>query len=350
VQQEIRFCVARDGVRLAWAKHGAGPPIVRVGTWLTHLEFDWESPVWRHWLEGIGERHTFIRYDERGIGLSDREVRELTLEQSVGDLETVVDAAGLDSFVLFGLSGGAPVAVAYAERHPERVERLLLYGGWARWSTRADAEARRVSETLISVISTGWSQPDPAFRRLFTMRFLPEGTPEQMAWFDELQRRSASAETAAMLYRVRRELDVSDLAPRVTADALVLHATGDRAVPFEEGRRLASLLPNAKLVSLDSINHILLADEPAWREFLASVDDFLGTPEASPPPELPELSGRELEVLELVAAGDENEEIAARLYISVRTVERHLSNIYVKLGVSGKAARAAAAATFAREE
>ena len=348
MEQEIRFCIAPDGVRLAWAQHGSGPPLVRAGTWLTHVEFDWGSPVWRHWLEGLGERHTVVRYDERGCGLSDREIRDFTVEDSVSDLETVVDAAGLERFVLLGLSGGAPVSLAYAARHPERVEQLVLYGGWARWSTQVEPQARRVAETLDSVIRTGWADPDPAFRRLFTMRFLPEGTPEQMAWFDELQRRSTSGETAAMFYRVRSAFDVSELAPQVTTAALVLHASGDRVVPFEEGRLLAGLLPNAKLVPLESINHILLPDEPAWSEFLAQVHAFLGTPEPSPPVELPDLSNRELEVLGLVAEGRDNDEIAARLFISVRTVERHLSNVYAKLGLSGKAARAAAAARFAR--
>jgi pimeloyl-ACP methyl ester carboxylesterase/DNA-binding CsgD family transcriptional regulator len=349
VEQEIRFCVAPDGVRLAWARHGRGPPLVRTGTWLTHVEFDWGSPVWRHWLEGLAERHTVIRYDERGCGLSDREIPDLTLDDSVGDLETVVDAAGLDRFALFGISGGVPITVAYAARHPERVERLVLYGGWARWSTRVYEPARTLAQTLISVIRTGWADPDPAFRRVFTMRFLPEGTPEQMAWFDELQRRTTSAETAAMLYRVRSTLDVSEFAPHVAAETLVLHATGDRAVPFEEGRLLAGLLPNAKLVPLDSVNHILLPDEPAWKDFLAEVHRFLDAPEPSPPRELPALSTREVDVLGLVAVGLDNEEIASELHISVRTVERHLSNIYVKLGVSGKAARAAAAARYARQ-
>jgi pimeloyl-ACP methyl ester carboxylesterase/DNA-binding CsgD family transcriptional regulator len=347
VEQEIRFCEARDGVRLAWARHGAGPPMVRAGTWLTHVEFDWGSPVWRHWLEGLGGRHTVIRYDERGCGLSDRDILDVTLEDSVGDLEAVVDAAGLDRFVLLGLSAGAPVAVAYAARHPDRVERLVLYGGYAYWSTGADEEARRLAETLITVMRTGWSEPDPAFRRLFTMRFLPEGTAEQMAWFDELQRRSASGETAAMLYGVRCMLDVSDLAPFVTTETLVLHATGDRAVPFEEGRLLASLIPSATLLPLDSVNHILLEHEPAWHQFLDAVHSFLGAPDDALP-DLPALSSRELDVLRLVATGLDNDEIGQRLFISVRTVERHLSNIYVKLGVSGKAARAAAAARFAR--
>jgi pimeloyl-ACP methyl ester carboxylesterase/DNA-binding CsgD family transcriptional regulator len=348
VEQEIRFCVAPDGVRLAWAKHGSGPPILKAGNWLTHLEYDWESPVWRHWLEGFGERHTFVRYDERGCGLSDRDVDELSLDRWADDLGTVADAAGLDRFTVLGISQGAATAVAYAVRHPERVDRLVLYGGYARGRGQRSEAQRQRMEALIGVIRTGWTDPDPAFRHLFSTMFLPGGSESQMAWYDELQRRSTSAETAVRLYQARSRIEVTELAPLVTAKALVAHAAGDRTVPFEEGRILASLLPNATLRTLDSINHILLADEPAWTEFLADVHAFLGTPKPSTPTPLPALSNRERDVLALVALGLDNEEIGSRLFISVRTVERHLSNVYVKLGVSGKAARAAAAAHFAR--
>jgi pimeloyl-ACP methyl ester carboxylesterase/DNA-binding CsgD family transcriptional regulator len=348
VEQEIRFCTAPDGVRLAWAQHGSGPALVKAANWLTHLEFDWDSPVWRHWLEGLGERHTLVRYDERGCGLSDPETKALSLDRWVADLETVVDAAGLDRFVLLGISQGAATAVAYAVRRPDRVDRLVLYGGYARGRGQRGEQQRQRLEALISAIRTGWTDPDPTFRHLFTMLFLPQGSPEQMGWYDELQRQSTSAENAVRLYRARAEVDVSELAPRVKAKTLVAHARGDRVVPFEEGRILASLLPTAKLVPLESVKHILLPHEPAWTAFLAEVHAFLGASEPTTPAELPALSNRELEVLELVAAGLSNDEIASRLYVSVRTVERHLSNIYVKLRVSGKAARAAAAARFAR--
>jgi pimeloyl-ACP methyl ester carboxylesterase/DNA-binding CsgD family transcriptional regulator len=350
VEQEIRFCTASDGVRLAWARHGSGPPIVKAGNWMSHLEYDWESPVWRHWLEGLGARNTFIRHDERGCGLSDRDVGEQSHERWVGDLEAVVDAAGVDRFTLLGISQGAATAVDYAVRHPERVERLILYGGAARGRARRSEQQRQRQEALVSIIRTGWAEPDPSFRRVFTMLFLPEGTPEQMAWYDELQRMTATPEMAAEVSRARSVVDVSEIAPRVSAETLVTHASGDRLVPFEEGRLLAALIPDARLRLLESINHILLPDEPAWTEFLAEIHGFLGAPEPPKPSgDPPDLSNRELDVLELVAAGLDNEEIASRLFISVRTVERHLSNIYVKLGVSGKAARAAAAAHFARQ-
>jgi pimeloyl-ACP methyl ester carboxylesterase/DNA-binding CsgD family transcriptional regulator len=346
MQQEIRFCTASDGARLAWARHGNGPTLVKASNWLTHLEYDWESPVWRHWLTGLGAQNTLVRYDDRGCGLSDRNPGALSLDRWVQDLETIVDAAGLDRFALLGLSGGSLTAVAYAARHPDRVERLVIYGGYGRGRARRDDRHRARLDALMSVIASGWKDPDPSFRRLFTMQFLPEGTPEQMTWFDELQRRTVEPETAIALTRARSTIDVSDLATSVTVDTLVAHGTGDRVVPFEEGRDLAGRLPHARLLPLESINHILLADEPAWASFITNLRAFVGTAEPEPPPTVPDLSARERDVLELVAAGLDNEAIGQRLYISVRTVERHLSNTYVKLGVSGKSARAAAAAHY----
>jgi pimeloyl-ACP methyl ester carboxylesterase/DNA-binding CsgD family transcriptional regulator len=349
VQQEIHFCTASDGARLAWARHGSGPPIVKAANWLTHLEFDWESPVWRHWLEGLGERNTLVRHDERGCGLSDRDTKALSLDRWVADLETVVDAAGLDRFTLLGISQGGATAVAYAVRHPERVDQLVIYGGYARGRARRGKVDRAHLAAHIAAIRAGWSDPDPAFRRVFTMQFLPEGSAEQMAWYDELQRQSTSAENAIRLYLARSEVDVTEVAPSVTAETLVAHSRGDRVVPFEEGRALAALIPGSELLPLESINHILLPHERAWTEFLAHVH-ALGGDEASAPQlrSAAVLSARERELLGFVAAGLSNEQIATQLFISVRTVERHLSNAYVKFGVSGKAARAAAAACYAR--
>jgi pimeloyl-ACP methyl ester carboxylesterase/DNA-binding CsgD family transcriptional regulator len=347
VGQQIRFCITPDGVRLAYAVHGSGPPIVRVATWLTHLEFDWESPVWRHWLEGLGERQTVVRYDERGCGLSDHEPGELSVDTWVADLETVVDAAGLSRFALLGISQGAAIALAYAARHPERITHLVLYGGYARGRKFRRPDERRQEEALISAIRAGWDEPDPTFRRVFSMLFLPDGTPEQMAWYDDLLRRSTSPETAARLYDARGNVNVVEIAPQVRVKTLVVHARDDRVVPVEEGRLVAALVPGAQLILLDSANHILLADEPAWAGFLSQLHAFLGT-ERTPALPLIDLSPRELEVLELVAAGLTNAAIAGRLSLSVRTVERHLSNVYAKLQVSGKAGRAAAAARFSR--
>jgi len=351
VEQQVRFCTTADGVRLAYAVHGCGPPIVRAATWLTHLDFDWESPVWRHWLVELGAGHTLVRYDERGCGLSDRELGEFSLETWVADLETVVAAAGVERFALLGVSQGAAVALVYAARHPERLTHLVLYGAYGRGRSWRGPEEQRHGEAMIAAIRAGWTEANPAFRHLFSMLFLPHGTAEQMAWYDELQRRSTSSANAMGLYAARNAIDVLDVAPRVTAPTLVLHARGDRVVPVEEGRRLAAGVPGARFVLLESENHILLSDEPAWGAFVAELHGFLGTePAAAAATDaaVSTLSPRELEVLELVAAGLTNEAIAERLCLSVRTVERHLSNMYVKLRVSGKAGRAAAAARFSQ--
>jgi pimeloyl-ACP methyl ester carboxylesterase/DNA-binding CsgD family transcriptional regulator len=350
VAQEVSFCTAPDGVRIAYAVHGSGPPLVRTATWLTHLEFDWESPVWRHWLVGLAERHTLVRYDERGCGLSDREVEDFSLEARVADLEAVIDAASFEEVALLGMSQSGPVAIAYAARHPERVSKLVLFATYARGRLMRDPSplARQQAELMISLIRMGWAQNEPAFRRLFTTLFIPEATAEQMQWFDDLQRVTTEPETAVRIRHARNHDEVTREAARIASPTLVLHGRRDGLAPFEEGRMLATLIPGARFVPLDSPNHILLGDEPAWGQFLAELHRFLGSEETTPADELPELSRRERDVLSLVADGLSNEDIAARLHLSVRTVERHLSNIYAKLRVSGKAGRAAAAARFSR--
>jgi pimeloyl-ACP methyl ester carboxylesterase/DNA-binding CsgD family transcriptional regulator len=349
VKQEIRFCTAPDGARLAYATHGSGPTLVKAGNWLTHLEYDWESPIWRHWLRDLGATNTMIRYDDRGCGLSQRELTASpTLDTFVGDLEAVIDAAAPDRFALLSISGGGTAAVSYATRHPERLSHLVIYGGYARGRFRRDELQRQQSEALISLMRVGWGQSVPALRRIFTSMWAPGASEEQLRWWDELQRKTITGENAAKLWNTRAQIDVTEIAPKVTTPTLVLHAREDGSVPCAEGRLLASLIPNARLVTLESANHILQEDEPAWAEFLSEVRAFLGAAELPQASALGELSEREHEVLELVAAGLSNEQIAGRLFLSVRTVERHLSNIYAKLRISGKAARAAAAARFSR--
>ncbi|WP_322936391.1 alpha/beta fold hydrolase [Nocardioides bizhenqiangii] len=344
MRTEAAFATSADGTRIAWSRHGSGPALVRVGTWLTHLDFDWSSPVWSHWLEDLGQRFTVVRYDDRGCGLSDRAPTEYSLAAWMADLEAVVDAARLSSFTLLGMSQGGAVAVEYARAHPGRVTSLVLCGAYgqgalARSATEEEIEERDLRARMIKV---GWGRANPVFRRVFTSSFIPGASETQMRWFDELQRRSMSAEAAFASSRARAMLDVTSSARAVSARTLVMHADGDQAVPFEQGRQLAGLIPGARFVPLHSQNHILLADEPAWPDFLAEVTAFVGVAERGGA--RAELTVREVEVLRLVAHGRSNEEIGSQLSLSTRTVERHLSNIYSKLELTGKSARAAAAA------
>ena len=278
MEQHIRFFVARDGARIAYAVAGQGPPLVKAANYLSHLEFDWGSPVWRHWLEGLAGQHTLVRYDERGSGLSDWDAADLSFEAWVGDLEQLVDTLGLTRFPLLGVSQGGPVAIAYAVRHPERVSHLILHGSYARGSLRrGSADAAEVARALHSLMRIGWGQENPAFRRIFATQLMPEATLDQLGWFDELQRISASPANAVRLETVMNDIDISALLSRVSVPTLVLHCRKDATVPFDEGRRLASSIPGAGFVPLNSANHLLLGDEPAWPVFLEALSSFIGT-------------------------------------------------------------------------
>ncbi|MGZ4266598.1 MAG: alpha/beta fold hydrolase, partial [Solirubrobacteraceae bacterium] len=238
MRQEVRFCSAADGTRLAYAVHGRGDPLVRTATWLTHLEFDWKSPLWRHWLEGLADGHMVLRYDERGCGLSDRDIEDVSLDARLADLEAVIDAAGLERVALLGISQGGPVAIAFAARHPARVSRLVLFATFARGRLRRDPSPtdREQAQLMSSLIRMGWGQGLPAFRRLFTTLFMPDASPEQMEWFDDLQRVTVDPETAARIRHARNHDDVTDEATRVACPTLVIHARDDALVPFAEGR------------------------------------------------------------------------------------------------------------------
>ncbi|MEJ7688799.1 MAG: alpha/beta fold hydrolase [Variovorax sp.] len=336
-RQTLRFCTSPDGTRIAVASIGSGPPLVRTAHWLSHVEHDLASPVWHPWLQELSRHNTFIRYDQRGCGLSDSDVADFSLDAWVADLEAVIDSLGLRSFALFGMSQGGAVAVAYAVRHPEKVSHLILAGAYARGALRraATPSALLEAETLVNLIRIGWGRDNPAFRQVFTNQFIPGGTPRQHQWWSELERVTASPDNAARTLEAFHQVDVTDLASRLRVPTLVLHARGDARVPFEEGRRLAALIPGARFVPLDSDNHVLLDSEAAWPAFLAEVRSFIAVE-----PALPEgacLTPAERDVLRLLALGLDNATIALRLRKSAKTVRNQVSTIFDKLGVRTRA-------------
>lgn len=287
MDQEVRFCTAQDGVRIAFAIAGEGPPLVKAANYLSHLEYDWESPVWGHLLHALAENHTLIRYDERGTGLSDWDAKDLSFEAWVNDLEAVVDAAGLERFPLFAMSQAGAVAVAYAARYPEKVSHLILLGAYARgWLKRDYSDDKLEEEKLwISMMKLGWGRDNPAFRQFITVANIPDGSKEQMDSLSELMRISAEPAVAAQLEQEMHRTDVQELASKITVPTLVFHARKDGGVPFDEGKLLASLIPNARFVALEGRNHILIETEPAWPRFKTELQKFLGVDQIEHPSE-----------------------------------------------------------------
>lgn len=279
MEQRIHFCNAKDNTKIAYAVTGNGYPVVRAAHYLSHLEFDFESPVWRHWIRELSKHNTYIRYDERGCGLSDWNPSEFTFDSFVSDLETVVDSLGLEKFALLGISQGGPVGIAYAALHPERVSHLIIYGSYALgWAKRPeDPEGITIREAMRKLIEVGWGKDNPAFRQAFTSLFIPEAGPEQMRWWNELQRVSCPPANALKFDSVFANIDVSSLLRKVSVPTLILHARHDSVVPFEQGRLLASQIPKARFVSFEGMNHVLLESEPGWQTFLREFRTFLGT-------------------------------------------------------------------------
>ncbi len=342
-QHDIRFCTTADGVRLAIGICGKGPPVVKAATWLTHLEHDLSSPFARHWVAEFSRNHSFVNYDARGCGLSDRRVGDISMEAWLEDLDTVVDSLGMERFPLIGISQGAAIAVAYAARHPQKVSRLVLLGGFARayFSTQnPDPKVLEEGEALLQAAKLGWGSDNAAFRQVFVAKFLGNATAEQQRAFDERQRVTVTPEMAVRYMRAMFSVDVKEIARRITCPTLVFHARDDRLIYFDQGRKLAALIPGARFVPLESSNHIPFEDEPAWAQFVREVRPFLAADAAADPAEAvvatpPEanrsLTPRQVEILRHVAHGLTDKEVARKISLSPRTVEMHMARAMAAL-------------------
>jgi pimeloyl-ACP methyl ester carboxylesterase/DNA-binding CsgD family transcriptional regulator len=340
IDQSIRFCNSADGVRLAYAVSGEGPPLAMSATWLTHLEHQWRSLAWRPWLDAFQRDHTLLRYDSRGCGLSDRDAPDLSFENWVGDFASVVEAASFPRFALLATCWGGPVAIEYAARYPERVSHLILYGTYARGRLRWPDRPKEVEKAgvLLELMKFGWGQESHDLLRMWASAFQPGGTLEYLRSWSEQMRLATSAETAAQLLRIGWSADVREAARKIKCPVLVVHPERDSVVPIEEGRLLASLIPNCRFVQIDSQNHMPLADEPAWPRLLDEMRRFLAEPSvatASGRDALPldELTPRERDVLEGIAEGLDNSEIAASLGLSEKTVRNHITRVFDKICV-----------------
>jgi len=283
MEQHIRFCTSSDGTRIAYATAGQGPPLVRGLGWLTHLEYEWENPLWRTFIDGMSRQNLFVRYDGRGMGLSDRRVSDYSLEAQLRDLEAVADALGLERFALYAISQGGPTAITYAVRHPERVSHLILYGSFARMGWWLDTEeGRQQAEAIRTLFRQGWGSDSPAFRQLSTGLFMPDADIDSIRAFNELQRVSASGDNVVDLMTALLDIDVRPLLPQVTVPTLVIHRRGDTVIPFESGRELATGIPGARFLSLDGRNHWPLPSESVVRVMAKAIYEFLGEGEEAP--------------------------------------------------------------------
>jgi len=342
MRQKINFCTSQDGVCIAYATAGRGPPLIRVGGWMTHVERDWNSPVWQHWLKELTREHTLARFDMRGSGLSDHYVAEQGVEAWVGDLEAVANALGWRRFPMVGICQGGAVAAAYAARHPERVSRLVLYNSYAHGGYTTDIPMHKLEEAraLEAMIEVGWGRRHGAFREVFARLMSPRESAEQVAWWAELQRITTEPEMATRLWHAFHALDVRPELAKVRAPTMVAHVEGDQMVPFEMGRNLAAGIAGARFLPLEGKNHILQRDDPGWPIFVNEFRRFLANhshDRPEPPPDFETLTNRELAVLEEIAQGLSNPVISEHLSISPKTTRNHVSNICSKLTVSSRA-------------
>ncbi|TWO71132.1 alpha/beta fold hydrolase [Caenimonas sedimenti] len=336
IPQDIRFCTTADGVRIATAQTGSGSPLVRTGTWLSHLERDVQDDSANR-IEALSRRHTFLRYDSRGCGLSDRRIPPLKFDDFLLDLEAVVASRGLRRFALLGISMGAAIAVAYAVRHPEQVSHLVLMNGFARsyFSARqAPPGAREEAELLLRNAELGWGNAKSVFRHVFVAQMLGNATVQQQEEMARRMQLSMTPEMAVAYLRNNYAIDVKDACRQVTCPTLVFHSRGDEMVDFEQGRRMAGYIPDARFLPLECKGHHILSNEPAEQVFYEEIGRFLGDESRGAGAHL---TPRQSEVLRAVAAGRGDKEIARQLGLSPRTVEMHVAGAMKALDCATRA-------------
>ncbi|MEH6607352.1 MAG: alpha/beta fold hydrolase [Pseudomonadales bacterium] len=343
MQQRIAFVRSKDSTNIAYALSGEGPPLVKAGTWMTHVHHDWNSPVWAHWLHYLSSRHTLVRYDPRGTGLSQTDVGQIKFSDWVDDLEAVVDKLELERFPLLGLSQGAAVSVEYAVRHPDRVSQLILYAPHVTgWSGRKNPWAAQWA-AMEQLVSTGWGEGNMAFASMFANLFLPDSSAETRQWYAELQTNSATKEVASQFMAVLSQLSVFSKLKELRVPTLVIQVAREQVINPSMVIDIASEIPGAQFASIDSGNHLLLEDEPGWQEFKKVLAAFLPVPNqqianstAADPARLDSLSKREMQIFTEVARGLNNREIADNLFISEKTVRNHITHVFDKLGVNSR--------------
>ncbi|MFD1194744.1 alpha/beta fold hydrolase [Seohaeicola saemankumensis] len=334
----VRFCKSFDGTRLAYSVSGSGPPVLLLPSWLTHLDYQWRSVAWRPWLKALSDNRQLIRYDPRGCGLSDRDLANLSFDAWVQDIDAILDAVDVPTVAMIGICQGGAVAIDYAAKRPDRVDRLVLYGTYARGRDRRgnlplEPEKARL---MLEMLEIGWAEEDAAFMRSFATQFQPDGTLDHLRSWCELQRQAATARNAVELTRIMFDIDVSASARKIRCPVLVAHATNDAVVPFDEGRFLAHSIPDAEFLVLESRNHFMLEKEPAWGRMVDALAAFLPN-QSTPDGDLDTLSLRERQVLQGIAEGLDNAEIGTSLEISEKTVRNHVSRVLSKLGVPSRA-------------
>jgi len=333
--QNISFVTAKDGTRIAVAEMGKGPVIVKAANWLSHVSQDHESPIWNHWLKEFSAHNKLVRYDLRGCGLSDRDVSDISFDAWLSDLEAVGETLD-EPFTLLGMSQGGALSIAYALLHPEKVERLVLIGSYAQGmlARNASEKTRLEAETLANLVQLGWGKDVPAFNQVFTNLFIPGGTPEQHIWWQKLERDTSTSEVANRTLEVLHKIDIVSDAGKLDVPTLVFHACDDARIPFDEGRKLAALIPGAQFVPLDSANHILLGHEPAWDVFRSAVKDFLTEADTDQPVSADfGLTEAETAVVGLIVEGLANAEIADALGKTEKTVRNQVTAAFLKMDV-----------------